>query len=84
MNFHLNNLNCFLPLSGIDGGVESFESSSGFDIVVDGRIKLLAVGQVVAPLFLEVNDLARKGSTGKVDSSGVRMAFAETFQGLKN
>jgi hypothetical protein len=51
--------------------------------VVDGCVQLLAVGQVIAPLFLQVNDFAREGSPGKVDSSGVRMAFSETFQGLK-
>ena len=80
----LNDLDGFLPLSGIDGRIKGLQSSSGFDVVVDGGVQLLAVGQVVAPLLLQMDNLAGESAPSEVHRARVGVTLAETFQSLKS
>ena len=80
---NLDDLDSFLPLPGVDGSIQSLQRSSGFDVVVDGRVQLLAVRQVVAPLLLQVDQLTRESAPGEIDRARVRVTLPEAFQGLE-
>ena len=59
---HLYDLHCLLPLPGLYGRLQCLDCLPRLDVVVDGCVHLLGLGQVVAPLLFKADHLVGEGA----------------------
>jgi hypothetical protein len=78
----LDDLYCLLPLPGRDCRLKGLHCPTRLYVMVDCRVELLVVGQVVAPLFFQTDNLRWERSSGQFHSSSKRSGFTVTFQSL--
>ena len=79
---HLYYLNSLFPLASIDGGLKGLERAASLNVMVDCRVKLFAIRQMISPFLFQGDNLGGERPPGQLDCTPKSTAFAEAVQSL--
>mmetsp|Transcript_37056 Transcript_37056/g.56826 ORF Transcript_37056/g.56826 Transcript_37056/m.56826 type:complete len:383 (-) Transcript_37056:2364-3512(-) len=76
-----NKLDGPVPLSSVQGSLDSLVEATSLHVVLDREVQLLLANKPVSPLFFEVNNVGGEGSSGEVNGLSESVASDEGLHG---